>query len=140
MSEFNKKVVRYVAGASLSFGILWALEYLPWAFDVSDLGPYQLFFTLTGVGAVSLFVASAAGAFVARTNFTGPAVFFAIGVWYLTSSYLSALSHALELSDSVLSLLVRIGGLVLTVCGAVAGALIGRWLSTPREKNVSDAA
>ena len=138
MPETKRRVVRLIAGVLVSIGIVLAGDYLPWSLDVTGFGPYQLFLALAGTGAVIMFVASAAGAIVARSTFVGPAVLLAIGVWYLAVSFLTVWSDGSDSSDAP-SLLASIGGLTLTIGGAVLGAQIGQRFSNRNEGSASNA-
>lgn len=126
MSDFTRKVLRLIAGIAVSVGILLSLDYLPWSLDVTDFGPVGLLFSLAGMGAVSMFVASAAGAFIARSSFIGPAVLLALCVWYLLISFLRAWSDKSGLGGLVSFWLPGVGSLLIMIGSATLGAWIGR--------------
>lgn len=134
------KIVRLLAGIAVSIAVLLVLDLLPWKISTAQYSSAQLYFGLAATAAISMFAAAIAGAIVARSNFVGPAVILAIGVWYLAASFLEAVSRAYDLDNLVPYLVANVGGLTLTIGGAVIGALIGRRIYTPNEDNASNAA
>lgn len=139
MSKIATKILRLLAGFVVSLAVLLVFDLVPWKSDAARFSPGELYFVLSMTAAFCLFVATLAGAIVARSSFVGPAVLLAVGVWYLAVSFLEAVSRALDPGDLVPYLVANVGGVTLTIGGAVIGALVGRRFYTPNEDNASNA-
>ena len=140
MSKNSTRILRLIIGFAVSIVVLLVLDLISWKTNVSQYSSAQLHFVMAATAAISVLIAALAGAIVARSNFVGPAVFLALGVWYLAVSFLQALDVAYSPSDIVPYLLANVGGLSLTIGGAVIGALLARRFYTPNEDNASNAA
>lgn len=140
MSKIATRLIRVLAGIVVSFAVYFALDLVPWKLDVTNYTSAQLYFFLSATAAVSVFVATLAGAIIARSSFFIPASVIALVAWLLAVSFLGAASKAYDPSDLVPYLVGNLGGFSLTLCGAIFGALVGRRFSTPNEDNVSNAA
>ncbi|MBT8097653.1 MAG: hypothetical protein KJO19_11505 [Woeseia sp.] len=134
------KVVRFVLGVAVSIGVLLVLDLVPWKSDAGQLSPVQLYFVLGAMGAISVGVATFAGAIIARVNFVAPAILLACAAWYLAGSYVQTMASSNGSTESTWILLANLSGLALTFGGAIIGALVGRRLSKENEGNDSIAA
>ncbi len=140
MSKSATRLIRLLAGIVVSFAVFFALDLVPWKWNVTNYSSAQLYIFLAATAAVSVFIATLAGAMIARSNFGIPASVIAFVAWLLAVSFLSAASKAYDPSDLVPYLVGNLGGFTLTLCGALFGALVGRRFSTPNEDNASNAA
>ncbi len=125
MFKSATRSIRLLTGIVASLAVFFVLDLIPWKWDVTNFSSAQLYFFLGVTAAVSVFVATLAGAMIARSNFVIPAFIIAIVVWLLAVSFLDATSKAFDPSDLVPYLVGNLGGFLLTLCGAILGALVG---------------
>jgi len=118
--------IRLLAGVAVSISVILVLDQLEWKIDITRFSTVQAYLLLAGTAAIGMFAASLAGAYVARSKFVGPASVLAIGMWLLAASFLSAVSMAYEPSNLVPYVVANLGGLTLTVGGAILGAILGK--------------
>jgi hypothetical protein len=132
--------IRFFAGVTASIGVLFVLDLLLWKTDIGELESVPLYAVVSASAGISMFVAAFVGAFVARTNFIGPALIIAFGVWYLAGSFLEVVLPKFEPSNPVFFWVTNVGGVLLTVGTGMLGAAFGRRFSMRNATIDSNAA
>lgn len=115
-------------GVLVAIAVLSVFDLLP-SFLPSAAISYRIFgqfyFWLAVEGAVVMFVAASAGAYVAKTNFVGPAILLSIAVWAFTIYFVNSIATVAGQDNVLAAAGTNALGLLLGAFGAGIGAFIG---------------
>jgi hypothetical protein len=143
MPSTVNKLQRIALGLIVAVFVLLVVDAIPMPFASKSV-EYRLFGSFyvwpAVYGLLTTFVAAFAGAIVARVNFIGPAVLLAVVAWVLTVYFLGSIATAAGQDLLFEAAATNIIGLLLSIVGAVFGALTGRRFFKTGVQNATTAA
>jgi hypothetical protein len=136
----DARILRAIIGITASSAVLVLLYEVPWRIDGALQSESSLFVELALTGAAVLFVAMFVGSCIARINFIAPAAILAIATWILTESFFDPWVTFVPCGETRHYGGVNFIILFVATCGAISGAIFGRWFSNLIADNAAHAA
>lgn len=122
------KLKRLGLGVFVTLAVLSVFDLLPSflpapAIDYRILGHFYFWPAVSG--AVGMFVAASAGAYVARANFVGSAIFLSITLWSFAIYFANSIATVVGQGDILAVAGTNVLGLLFGAFGAGLGAFVG---------------
>ena len=133
-----KTLKRIGLGLLAAFAVFLLGDFIPSLFPFSSIElPVvgEFFYWQALEGAILMFAAAFAGAYVAKVSFVGPAVLFAVSIWAISIHLLYATAAPVGQVELANLIAKSIPSLVLVVSVAAFGALFGSSFARKREGN-----